>query len=125
MSKIAALDVLATGVNTVDVLVQLPDLYAPGEKRSARDLAVQGGGLAATAACVLGALGWRTGFITRLSDDALSTISRAEFKRYGVVDDFFIDDPARTALALPDGTGRLGRCPGCARSRWPKSSAHP
>jgi sulfofructose kinase len=99
MSKIAALDVLATGVNTVDVLVQLPEHYSPGEKRSARDLAVQGGGAAATAACVLAALGWRTGFITRLSDDALSTISRAEFKRYGVVDDFFINDPDASPVA--------------------------
>jgi sulfofructose kinase len=99
MSKIAALDVLATGVNTVDVLVQLPEHYSPGEKRSARDLAIQGGGAAATAACVLGTLGWRTGFITRLSDDALSTISRAEFKRYGVVDDFFINDPDASPVA--------------------------
>jgi sulfofructose kinase len=99
MSKIAALDVLATGVNTVDILVQLPDHYLPGEKRSARDLAVQGGGLAATAACVLSAFGWRTGFITRLSDDALSIISRAEFKRHGVVDDFFIHDPDASPIA--------------------------
>ncbi len=95
----SVIDVLATGINTVDVLVQLPERYTPGEKQSARDLLVQGGGAAATAACVLGALGWRTGFITRLSDDALSTISRAEFKRYGVVDDFFIMDPDSSPVA--------------------------
>ena len=93
MNEFAPLDALAVGVNVVDVLVQLPDHFTPGEKQPARDLVVQGGGPAATAACVLGALGWRTGFVTRLGDNALSTISRAEFKRYGIVDDFFITDP--------------------------------
>ena len=92
MNEFAPLDALAVGINVVDVLVQLPDHFMPGEKQPARDLVIQGGGPAATAACVLGALGWRTGFVTRLGDNALSTISRAEFKRYGVVDDFFITD---------------------------------
>jgi|HubBroStandDraft_6_1064221.scaffolds.fasta_scaffold318582_1 sugar/nucleoside kinase (ribokinase family) len=99
MNEFAPLDALAVGVNVVDVLVQLPDHFTPGEKQPARDLVVQGGGPAATAACVLGALGWRTGFVTRLGDNALSTISRAEFKRYGVVDDFFITDPDASPVA--------------------------
>ena len=93
MKEFLSVDALATGVNTVDVLVRLPDHYTAGEKLPARDLVVQGGGAAATAACVVAALGWRTGFITRLGDDALSVICRAEFKRCGVVDDFFIRDP--------------------------------
>jgi sulfofructose kinase len=99
MNEFATLDALAVGVNVVDVLVQLPDHFTPGEKQPARDLVVQGGGPAATAACVLGALGWRTGFVTRLGDDALSTISRTEFKRFGVVDDFFIMDPDASPVA--------------------------
>jgi sulfofructose kinase len=99
MSELAPVDVLAAGINTVDILMQLPDHYTSGEKQPAGDLVVQGGGMAATAACVLGSLGWRTGFITRLSDDALSTISRAEFKHYGVVDDFFITDPDASPIS--------------------------
>jgi sulfofructose kinase len=95
----APLDALAIGVNVVDVLVQLPDHFTPGEKHPARDLVVQGGGPAATAACVLAALGWRTGFVTRLSDDPFSLITRAEFKRYGVMDDFFIPDPDASPIA--------------------------
>jgi sugar/nucleoside kinase (ribokinase family) len=95
----APIDALAIGVNVVDVLVRLPDHFTPGEKQPARDLVVQGGGPAATAACVLAALGWRTGFVTRLSDDPLSLITRAEFKRYGVVDDFFITDPDASPIA--------------------------
>src|SRR5271165_5809246 len=74
MNEFAPLDALAVGVNVVDVIVQLPDHFTPGEKQPARDLVVQGGGPAATAACVLGALGWRTGFVTPLGDNALSTI---------------------------------------------------
>src|SRR6516225_10639017 len=99
MNKLASLDALAIGVNTIDVLVRLPDHYTVGEKWPARDLVVQGGGAAATAACVVAALGWRTGFITRLGDDALSVICRAGLKSCGVVDDFFIMDPDASPVA--------------------------
>jgi len=80
MNEFAPLDALAVGINVVDILVQLPDHFTPGEKQPARDLVLQGGGPAATAACVLGAFGWRTGFVTRMGDNALSAITRAEFK---------------------------------------------
>ena len=93
------IDAVAVGVNVVDVLLRLPDRFTPGEKQPAGDLAVQGGGPAATAACVLGSLNWRTGFIARLGNDALSLISRVEFNRCGVVDDFFIADPEASPVA--------------------------
>jgi sulfofructose kinase len=93
MNELLPVDAITVGVNTVDVLVQLPEHFTPGEKLPVRDSLIQGGGMAGTAACVLAALGWRTGFITPLSNDALSTISRADFKRYGVIDDYFITDP--------------------------------
>jgi sugar/nucleoside kinase (ribokinase family) len=99
MNEFAPLDALAVGINVVDILVQLPDHFTPGEKQPARDLVLQGGGPAATAACVLGAFGWRTGFVTRMGNNALSTITRAEFKRYGVLDDFFITDPDASPVA--------------------------
>jgi sugar/nucleoside kinase (ribokinase family) len=99
MSEFVSVDALAVGVNTVDVLVRLPDHYTAGEKWPVRDLIVQGGGAAANAACVLASLGWRTGLITRLGNDALSIISRAEFKRCGVVDDFFIVDADASPVA--------------------------
>ena len=93
MNELLQVDAITVGVNVVDVLVQLPEHFTPGEKLPARDLAIQGGGMAGTAACVLAALGWRTGFITPLSNDAPSTISRADLKRYGVIEDYFITDP--------------------------------
>ena len=93
------IDALAIGVNVVDVLVRLPDRFTPGEKHPSRAIAVSGGGPAATAGCVLGSLGWRTGFVTRLGDDAFSMISRVEFKRFGVVDNFFITDPESSPVA--------------------------
>ena len=94
----APLDALAVGVNVVDVLVQMPERFTHGDKHPARDIVVHGGGPAATAACVLGSLGWRTGFVTRLGTDALSMITRAEFSQYGVVDEFFIADPEASPI---------------------------
>jgi sulfofructose kinase len=98
-NELSPVDALAVGVNVVDVLLRLPDHFTVGGKQPAQDLALHGGGPAATAACVLGSLGWRTGFVTRLGNDALSTISRTEFKRHGVVDDFFIADPDASPVA--------------------------
>ncbi len=98
MVNSANIDVLAVGVNVVDVLVRLPDGYTPGEKHTARGIAVAGGGPAATAACVTAMLGWRTGFVTRLGNDALSAFSLADFARHGVVPDFFIPDPQATPV---------------------------
>ena len=43
MNELASLDALAIGVNTIDVLMQLPDHYTLGEKCPAHDLVVQGG----------------------------------------------------------------------------------
>jgi sugar/nucleoside kinase (ribokinase family) len=97
--KPAPIDAVAVGVNVVDVLLRLPDRFTRGDKQPAGDIGVHGGGPAATAACVLGSLGWRTGFVTRLGNDALSMITRAEFNQYGVVDDFFIADPEASPVA--------------------------
>jgi sulfofructose kinase len=36
---------------------------------------------------------WRRGLVTPLSNDAFSTISRADLKRYGVMHHYFITDP--------------------------------
>ncbi len=95
----APVDALAVGVNVLDVLVRLPDRFIKGEKHPVSEITVSGGGPAATAGCVLGRLGWRTGFVTRLGSDPFSMISRAEFNRYGVIDDFFITDSESSPVA--------------------------
>ena len=90
-------DVLAAGLNVLDVLARMPDVVRRGEKHEVSDLVIQGGAPAGNAASVLASLGWRTGFIGYMGDNTLSAIARAEFVRHGVVEDFFLHDP----LACP------------------------
>jgi len=92
MSSTHAVDVMVTGLNIVDVLVRLPGDVKRGEKYQADDLLVQGGAPAGNAACLLASLGWRTGFIARMGNDAMSCIARAELTRYGVLEDYFLHD---------------------------------
>ena len=88
------LEVVVLGLNVVDVLVRLPGKVRPGEKYEVRDLTLQGGAPAGNAACGLAMLGWRVGFVARLSDNTLSEVSKAELSRCGVSADLLIHDPA-------------------------------
>lgn len=96
-----AFDAVAAGLVTVDVFVRLPGAAGlrRGEKQEVARLAITGGGPAGNAACVLGALGWRTGFVARLGRDTLSSVARAELARCGVSDALLIDDPRASAPA--------------------------
>jgi sulfofructose kinase len=101
MTRRSPVEVLVTGLNIVDVLARLPETVRHGEKHEIRDLLIQGGGPAGNAACVMAALGWRTGFIARMGNDTLSGIARTELTRHGVLDDYLIpDDTARPGMAL-------------------------
>ena len=93
MEPMKALDIVAIGLNVVDVLVVLPHAIARGEKHEVSDLVIQGGAPAGTAACALAALGWRVGFLARLGADIISKIARAEFVDRGIMDSLFIHDP--------------------------------
>jgi sugar/nucleoside kinase (ribokinase family) len=85
-------DVIATGLNIVDVLFRLPAKVNQGDKHEIQEIVIQGGAPAGNAACLLASLGWRTGFIARIGDDTLSGIARAELLRHGVLEEFLIHD---------------------------------
>jgi sulfofructose kinase len=109
MNELAAIDVLAAGVSVVDVFVRVPEQVSHGEKHEVRELLVQGGGPAATAACVLASLGWRTGFITRIGDNPFSVVARDDLRRHGVLADFFIPDAtASPVIAIVQADPRTG-----------------
>ncbi|MCE0483973.1 MAG: PfkB family carbohydrate kinase [Methylacidiphilales bacterium] len=93
----ASFDVITTGLVIVDVLVRLPGEVHRGEKHEVADLLVTGGAPAGNAACVLGSLGWKTGYVARLGDDTISRIARAELTRCGVSDQLIISDPEASA----------------------------
>ena len=86
-------EVIAAGINAVDILARPPEGHVPGGKSRADDLEIQGGGPAATACCVTAAFGRRTAFIARLGEDAISMLSRAQFRAAGVSEQFLIDSP--------------------------------
>ena len=92
MNELPLVDVFAAGRNVVDVLVRLPEQFSPGEKHEVSEMLVQGGGPAATAACVLASLGWRTAFLARAGDDPFSMVAREDLRKHGVSTDFFIPD---------------------------------
>jgi sugar/nucleoside kinase (ribokinase family) len=95
------LDVVVVGLNVVDVLLRTPPVVERGAKHEIQDVVVQGGAPAGNAACLLAQLGWRTGFVARLGHDAVAQIARHDFRRCGVSDSLWIDDPAaRPALAI-------------------------
>jgi sugar/nucleoside kinase (ribokinase family) len=94
-------DVIGIGVNVVDVLVQMPSEIQFGDKQEAEDIVIQGGGPSATASCVCSSLGWRTGYVTKMGENTLSRIARAEFQSRGVVPDLFVEAPsARPGVAM-------------------------
>jgi len=93
----APFDVIATGLVIVDVLVRLPSEVRRGEKHEVGDLLVTGGAPSGNAACVLGSLGWRTGYVARLGDDTISRIARSELTRCGVAEELLIADPEASA----------------------------
>lgn len=87
------LDILAAGLNVVDVLFTQPSSMSLGEKHQVDEIRMQGGGPAGNAACAIAALGKRVGFLARMGNNALSNVAREQFRQHGVSESLFIDDP--------------------------------
>jgi sulfofructose kinase len=76
--------VLCVGIATQDYVFAVDVMPATAEKHRARDLAVVGGGIAATAAVAVSRLGGRAMLITRLGDDAVGEAIVAALAQEGV-----------------------------------------
>jgi sulfofructose kinase len=90
-------EVIAAGINVVDVLARPPEEVVPGGKYATDELEVQGGGPASTAACVTAAFGHRSAFVARMGSDAISQLSRTQFRDAGISEDFLIESPGERA----------------------------
>ncbi len=100
-NKSAPFQVIALGLNAVDVLVRLPAKVVPDAKHMVDDLIIQGGAPVGSGSSALARLGYRTAFAGRLGQNTLSDISVEEFRKCGVSTDLIIrDENSRPAIAL-------------------------
>lgn len=94
-------DVVAVGLNAVDVLVRLPETVRPDTKHLVKELLIQGGAPMGTGSAAVAMLGYSTAFVARLGQNTVSEISIDQFKKYGVAVDLIVrDENSRPALAL-------------------------
>ena len=94
-------DVVAVGLNAVDVLVRLPEKVIPDTKHMVRDLLIQGGAPMGTGSSAVAMLGYSTAFVARLGRNTASEISIDQFRKYGVATSLIVrDEYSRPALAL-------------------------
>ena len=101
MPHVPRFDVIAVGLNAVDVLVRLPEKVIPDTKHMVEELMIQGGAPVGTGSSAVAMLGYSTAFVGRLGRNTLSEISIDQFKKYRVSADLLVrDDVSRPALAL-------------------------
>lgn len=101
MIPIPRYDVIAVGLNAVDVLVRLPDKVIHDTKHMVKELLIQGGAPMGTGSSAVAMLGYPTAFVARLGQNTISEISIDQFKKYGVAVNLIVRDAAsRPALAL-------------------------
>ena len=102
-------DAVVVGLNVVDILFELPGHVVEGEKHEVQRLLIQGGAPAGNAACGLASMGWKTGFIGKLGDNLLSTISREELRKHDVCTDLLMEttgaQPAVAVVAIDPSDG--------------------
>lgn len=96
-----ARDLVALGLNAVDVLIRLPAQIRRDDKQLVNDLLIQGGAPTASGACGVARLGYDVAYVARVGSNTLSAACIEEFRKSGVSVDLFIyDDHSRPALAL-------------------------
>ncbi|MDP1572340.1 MAG: carbohydrate kinase family protein [Vicinamibacterales bacterium] len=79
-----AIDVVAVGENSLDLVALAPAFPEPGGKVRLRGLSHQPGGQVASAAAALATLGWRTAYIGRFGADEAGAAGIASLERTGV-----------------------------------------
>lgn len=94
-------DVIAIGLNAVDVLVRLPESVHHDDKQFVEDLIIQGGAPVGSGCCGVARLGFRVGIVARLGNNTLSSISLEDFHSNGVDTGLVVrDEDSRPAIAL-------------------------
>ena len=96
-----AFDLIAVGLNAVDVLVRLPVEIKRDEKQFVEDLLIQGGAPMGSSSAAVARMGYRTAFVTRLGENTLSSICLEQYRDSGVSTELVVrDGESRPAIAL-------------------------
>jgi len=91
-------DLIAIGLNAVDVLMRLPETVKHDDKQFVDDLIIQGGAPVGSGCCGVARFGFK---VARLGNNTLSAICLEEFRSNGVDDGLVIrDESSRPAIAL-------------------------
>src|SRR5665213_3423806 len=94
-------DLIALGLNAVDVLIRLPFQIRKDDKQMVSDLVIQGGAPTASGACGVARLGYNVAYVARVGSNTLSATCTEEFRKSGVSTDLFVhDEGSQPALAL-------------------------
>jgi sulfofructose kinase len=108
--------VLCVGVATLDTVLALPRHPAPEDRVIASNLAVAGGGPAATAAVTLARLGVQTYFAGSVGDDEAGAVIRSGLEQEGVDVSELIGVPGarspQSCILVGDGTRAICAYPG-------------
>jgi sulfofructose kinase len=95
------LDLVALGLNAVDVLVRLPEQIRRDDKQRVDEMLIQGGAPTGSGACGVARLGYEVAYVARIGRDPLSRTCEEEFRASEVATNLLIHDAAsRPALAL-------------------------
>jgi sugar/nucleoside kinase (ribokinase family) len=94
-------DLIAVGLNAVDVLVRLPETVRHDDKQFVDDLVIQGGAPVGSGCCGVARFGFHVGMVARLGRNTLSSICLEDFHANGVDTGLVVrDEESRPAIAL-------------------------
>lgn len=90
--KDSKFDVIVVGLNTVDILMILPDKIVADGKHIVKDMTMQGGAPVGSGVSALTRLGYRGGYVARLGDNPASLLSLGEFAANNISDELVVRD---------------------------------
>jgi sulfofructose kinase len=94
-------DLIALGLNAIDVLIRLPANVRKDDKQMADSLIIQGGAPTGSGAAGVARLGYNVAYVARIGNNTASAIAVEEFRKNDVRTDLFVrDEASRPALAL-------------------------
>jgi len=94
------IDVIGIGISVVDFVMVIPSFPTEGTKMGAMSYIIQGGGPVATALVTLAKLGAKAAYLGKVAKDEIGKYIKYEFKQYGVITDYIIEERGQSPIAV-------------------------